>query len=57
MENSSLNNRDSLIKCKTYLFVVDNTNRYKDYIVDIITNKSHFGKNNEYIIKIGGINE
>ena len=52
MKNSSLNNRDSLIKCKTYLFVVDNTNRYKDYIVDIITNKSHFGKNNEYVIKI-----
>ena len=39
-------------KCKTYLFVVDNTNRYKDYIVDNITNKSHFGKNNEYVIKI-----
>ena len=40
-------------KCKKYLFVVDKTEKYKDYIVDTITNKSHFGCNNEYIILIG----
>ena len=39
-------------KCKRYLFVVDNTERYKDYIIDEIHNKSHFNKNNEYVIMI-----
>ena len=39
-------------KCKSYLFVVDKTIKYKNYIVDKIENKSHFGKNNEYIILI-----
>ena len=39
-------------KCKRYLFVVDNTIEYKNYIVDIISNKSHFGSNNEYVVVI-----
>lgn len=39
-------------KCKKYLFVVDETKKYKDYIIETIVNKSHFTKNNEYIILI-----
>lgn len=39
-------------KCKKYLFVVDDTEKYKDYIVDIISNKSHFGENKEQILLI-----
>ena len=39
-------------KCKKYLFVVDNTEKYKNYIVEQIVNKSHFGSNTEYVILI-----
>ncbi len=39
-------------KCKKYLFVVDKTKKYKNNIVEIIENKSHFGSNNEYVILI-----
>lgn len=39
-------------KCKKYLFVVDNTELYKDYIVEEIVNKSHFNHNKEYVILI-----
>lgn len=39
-------------KCKRYLFVVDSTDRYNDYIVDEIVNKSHLNKNTEYVILI-----
>ena len=39
-------------KCKTYLFVVDETEKYKDYIVEEISNSSHFGNNKEYVIRI-----
>ena len=39
-------------KCHRYVFVVDNTDRYKDYIVDVIKNKSHFNNNCEYIVVI-----
>lgn len=39
-------------KCKKYLFVVDNTEKYKDFIVDEIINKSHMNQNKEYIILI-----
>lgn len=39
-------------KCKAYLFVVDNTCKYKQFIVDTIENKSHFGTNFENIILI-----
>ena len=39
-------------KCKNYLFVVDNTEKYKNNIVEEIRNKSHFGLNTEKIILI-----
>lgn len=39
-------------KCNRYVFVVDHTEKHKDCIVDVISNKSHFGRNNEYVIKI-----
>lgn len=39
-------------KCDNYVFVVDETLKYKDNIVDIIENKSHFGTNYEYIVKL-----
>lgn len=39
-------------KCKRYVFVVDETVKYTQYIKEIITNTSHFGMNNEYIIVI-----
>ena len=39
-------------KCQRYVFVVDSTEKYKNNIVDIITNKSHMNKNNEYIVLI-----
>lgn len=38
--------------CKEYIFVIDTTEKYKNYIVETITNKSHFGENNEYILYI-----
>ena len=43
-------------KCKRYVFVVDETTKYKDNIADVITNKSHFGSNAEYVIIIEGGN-
>ena len=39
-------------KCKNYLFIVDKTENYKNYIVETIENKSHFGSNFEYIVLI-----
>ena len=38
--------------CKKYLFVVDKTEKYKNNIIETLENKSHFGKNNEYVILI-----
>ena len=38
--------------CKKYLFVVDETEKYKNFIVDKITNRSHFGTNYEYVVLI-----
>lgn len=38
--------------CNKYLFVVDKTEKYKNYIVEELTNKSHFNKNSEYVILI-----
>ena len=38
--------------CEKYLFVVDSSERYKDYIIGEITNSSHFGNRKEYIILI-----
>lgn len=37
-------------KCKRYVFVVDKTEKYKDYIVEEISNKSHFSNTKEYVI-------
>jgi len=39
-------------KCSKYLFVVDKTEKYKENVVETLTNKSHFGKNQEYVILI-----
>lgn len=39
-------------KCTRYLFVVDETEKYKDCIIETLTNTSHFGSNNEYVILI-----
>lgn len=39
-------------KCKKYLFVVDETEKYKNYVVDEIINKSHFSNSTEKIILI-----
>ena len=39
-------------KCKKYVFVVDKTEKYKNYIVDKIPNSSHLNTNYEYIILI-----
>ena len=39
-------------KCKKYLFVVGNTEKYKDNIVEVLTNKSHFSNKKEYVILI-----
>lgn len=43
-------------KCKKYLFVVDETSRYKNNVVGKIVNRSHLGENEESIvlIEIGG---
>ena len=38
--------------CKKYLFAVDSSERYKDYIIGEITNSSHFGNRKEYIVLI-----
>lgn len=41
------------VRCNKYVFVVDDKiDKYKDYIVEIITNKSHFGSNDEYVVVI-----
>ena len=37
-------------KCKRYIFVVDKTEKYKDKIVEEISNMSHFGNNAEYVV-------
>lgn len=39
-------------KCSRYIFIVDTTIKYKDYIVEEISNKNHFSDNKEYIICI-----
>ena len=38
--------------CEKYLFVVDSSERYKDYIIGEITNCSHFCNRKEYIVLI-----
>ena len=42
-------------KCKEYIFVVDNTTKYKEFVVEYLTNKSHFGTNKECVVYIGNI--
>lgn len=44
-------------KCKRYVFVVDETIKYTQYIKETITNTSHFGTNNEYIIVIDQVTQ
>ena len=43
-------------KCKRYLFVVDDktTVRHRGEVVELLENKSHFGKNDEYVVVIDG---
>ena len=38
--------------CKKYLFVVDETKKFKDKIVETLNNQSHFGNSKEYVILI-----
>lgn len=42
----------SHFKCKKYLFVVDYIEKYIDYVVDEIRNKSHLNMNSEYVVLI-----
>lgn len=37
-------------KCKKYLFVVNETSKYQDNIVETIENKSHFSSSKEYVV-------
>lgn len=37
-------------KCKKYVFVVDNTEKYKDHVVETIKSTSHYSKLCEYVI-------
>lgn len=39
-------------KCKAYLFVVDQTEKYKDKIVEVLESKSHLGVSKEYVVSI-----
>ena len=39
-------------KCKRYVFVVNETEKYKNYIAEGLSNKSHFSKAKEYVIVI-----
>lgn len=38
--------------CENYLFVVDKTEKHQNEIVETLHNKSHFGKNDEYVVLI-----
>lgn len=39
--------------CKKYLFIIDETEKYKNYIVETLVKKSHFGERKEFVILIG----
>ena len=43
-----LNNYD----CKKYIFIVDKSEKYKNFITEYITNSSHFNENSECVICI-----
>lgn len=40
--------------CKKYVFVVDSTTRYSKHVTEAVVNKSHFGKNDEFILVFEG---
>lgn len=40
--------------CKRYVFVVDKTEKYKDYIVEGLQTVSHYAKIGEYVVVIDG---
>lgn len=40
------------LKCRTYIFVVKNTTKYKQNVVDTISSKSHMGDAQEQIVVI-----
>lgn len=42
----------SRFNCNKYLFVVDHTDKYGDYVVETISNRSHLSKNSESVILI-----
>ena len=39
-------------KCKAYLFVVDKTEKYKDFVVEEFKNKSYLNENSEQVVFI-----
>lgn len=39
-------------KCSKYVFVVDETKKYKDFVVEEVQNSSHFSKAVEYVVAI-----
>ena len=38
--------------CKAYVFVVDSTEKYNQYVTETLHNSSHFSKSNEYVVVI-----
>lgn len=38
--------------CKAYVFVVDSTEKYKQYVTETLHNISHFSKSKEYVVVI-----
>ena len=46
----------SRFKCKSYLFVVDKTEKYRNFVIETITNKSHLNTNTELVILISNAN-
>ena len=41
-------------RCKAYLFVVDKTEKYKDFVVEEFKNKSYLNENSEQVVFIKG---
>ena len=40
------------VRAKRYIFVVDQTQKYSNNVVETVDNTSHFGTNTELVIKI-----
>lgn len=38
--------------CKAYVFVVDSTEKYKQYVTETLHNSSHFSRSKEYVVVI-----